>query len=140
MENLAALLAALATSIATFAHGALGYRWLIAQMGTVKMRPTELSIRLFGGDDVSAEVLGVTWHVVTAMFLASAVVLYLSAFGALQSKELLRFIAVLHAVTLVIGFIYMRRKLYLLRAPIPMTFSASMVATASFAWIASNSV
>jgi hypothetical protein len=140
MDNLAALPAAIAASVAVYAHGGLGYQWLTRQLSTVEMRPTALSVRLFGREDVSAEVLGVTWHSVTAIFAASAVALYLSAFGALESRELLRFIALVHAALLGIGLAYLSRRLEVLKAPIPLVFSAAMITTAAFAWIASNSL
>jgi hypothetical protein len=140
MDNLAALPAAIAASVAVYGHGVLGYRWLIRQLSTVEMRPTALSARLFGPEDVSEEVLSVTWHVVTACFVASAAALYLSAFGALESRQLLRFIALLHAAFLAVGLLYLRRRLKIVKAPIPLVFSTVMVTTAVFAWIASDSL
>lgn len=139
-DNLAALPAAIAASVALFAHGAVGYRWLTAQLRATETRPTALSVRLFGPEDASAQVLGITWHAVTVIFLASAVALYLSVFGALESPELLRFIALVHAAILGLGLAYVRQRLRLLRAPIPLVFSAAMTVTAVFAWMASNSL
>jgi hypothetical protein len=140
-DNLVALPAAIATSIAVYAHGVLGHRWLTAQLRSVDMRPTEVSVRLFGPRDVSAQVFGLTWHVVTAVFFVSATALYLSAFGAIESLDLLRFIALLHASFLVVGVSYARGRLrQLVKAPIPMTFFACMATAAAFAWIASDSL
>jgi hypothetical protein len=137
--NLPALLAAVAASVAVCAHGIVGHRWLTAQLRSVDMQPTPLSTRLFGDGDASWQVFGVTWHAVTVVFLASAVALYLSAFGALDSRDLLRFIAIIHAAVLGVGLSYAWRRLDLFRGTIPPVFVAALVAAASFAWIASNS-
>jgi hypothetical protein len=45
--NLPALFAGLAASVGIYAHGILGQRWLVAQLGSVEMRPTPLSRNLF---------------------------------------------------------------------------------------------
>ncbi|HEX6713465.1 MAG TPA: hypothetical protein VF066_08765 [Thermoleophilaceae bacterium] len=138
--NLAALIAALADSVAVYAHGVVGHRWFMAQLRSVDMQPTDLSVRLFGPGDMSVRVFGVTWHVVTAVFLACAVALYLTAFGALESRELLRFIALVHAAFIAVGAFYAEKRLDALRKPIPLVFFTAMVVAASFAWIASNSM
>jgi hypothetical protein len=139
--NLPALFAAVAASVAVCAHGIVGHRWFMAQLRSVEMQPTHLSTRLFGDRDVSWRVFGVTWHSVTVVFLASAVVLYLSAFGAVESRELLRFIAIIHAAFLGVGLVYIEKRLdTLTRRPIPPLFVTAMVAVASLAWTASNSV
>jgi hypothetical protein len=112
----------------------------MAQLRSVEMQPTRLSTRLFGDRDVSWRVFGITWHCVTAVFLASAVALYLSAFGALESRDLLRFIASIHAAFLGVGLVYVEKRLDAVRRPIPPLFLTVMVAAASLAWAASNSV
>lgn len=113
--NLAALPAALAASIGVYAHGVLGHRWFTAQLHSVEMQPTPLSIRLFGPSDLSWQVFGITWHTVTVFFLATAVALYLSAFGALESRDLLRFIALIYAGFLAVGLIYTRGRVQVLK-------------------------
>ncbi len=138
--NLPALIAAVAASVGVFAHGIVGGRWLVEQLDSVDMHPTRLSTRLFGGDDVSAQVFGVTWHSVTAVFLASAAALYLTAFGALESRDLLRFIAILHAAILGVGLFYIELRPAAIAQPIPLTFLFAMVAAAGGAWIAASSV
>jgi hypothetical protein len=99
-----------------------------------------MSTRLFGPSDVSAQVFGVTWHSVTAVFLVSAVALFLTAFGSLESRDLLRFIAVIYATLLVVGLVHVKWRVESLVQPIPLTFFTCMVAAASGAWIASSSV
>jgi hypothetical protein len=112
----------------------------MAQLRSVEMQPTRLSTRLFGERDVSWRVFGLTWHSVTAVFLTSALALYLSAFGALESRDLLRFIAIIHAAFLGVGLVYIEKRLDVLRRPIPPLFLAVMVAVVSLAWAASSAV
>jgi hypothetical protein len=111
----------------------------MAQLRSVELQPTRLSTRLFGNRDVSWRVFGLTWHCVTAVFLASALVLYLSAFGAVESRELLRFIAIVHAAFLGVGLVYVEKRLDALARPIPPIFVTCMVAVATLAWAASSS-
>lgn len=138
--NLIALPAALAASIGVYAHGVVGHRWMTAQLRSVEMGRTALSARLFGPRDVSSQVFGLTWHIVTTVFLASAVALYLTAFGAVESRDLLRFLAILYAVFIAVALLVVRGRLLALRGPIPVVFFACMATAAAFAWIASNSV
>lgn len=138
--NLPALVAALAALVGVGAHGVLGHRWLVEQLRSVDMHPTRLSTRLFGDGNVSAQVFGVTWHTVTAVFLVSAVALLLTAFGSLENRDLLRFIAALYASFLVVGLIHVRGQVRSLLQPIPVTFFTCMVAAAGGAWLASSSV
>ncbi len=138
--NLPALFAALAASVGVCAHGIVGHRWLMAQLRAVEMRPTPLSVRLFGDHDVSLQVLGVTWHSMTVVFLASAVALYLAALGAIESRDLLRFISIVHAAFLGVGLVYVEKRLDALLQPIPVLFVTAMAAAAAFAWAASASV
>jgi hypothetical protein len=138
--NLPALFAGVAVSAGICAHGVVGHRWLATQLASAEMQPTPLSARLFGARDVSREVFGVTWHSVTAVFLASATALYLTAFGALESRDLLRFIAVLHASFLGVGALYVGIGRDAFRGLIPPLFVVGMTAAAVLAWVASNSV
>jgi hypothetical protein len=138
--NLPALLAAMAASIGVCAHGIVGHRWLVAQLRAAEMQTTALSARLFGDRNVTEQVFGVTWHSVTAVFFVSAGALYLSAFGALESRDLLRFIAVVHAAFLGVGIVYMGKRPEGLLQPIPLLFVAAMTTAASCAWIASDSI
>jgi hypothetical protein len=140
VSNLPALIAAVAAMVAVYAHGVVGQRWLTAQLRSVEMSPTSISTRLFGEGDVSWRVFGVTWHVVTTVFLGSAVALFLTAFGALESRDLLRFIAILHAAFLGVGILYADKRPAALRQPIPALFVAVIAAAASFSWISSNEV
>lgn len=137
--NLPALIAAVAASGGICGHGIVGHRWLMAQLGSVEMQPTALSARLFGDRDVTFQVFGVTWHCVTAVFVASALALYLTAFGALESRDLLRFIAILHGAFLAVGLVYLGRRPDGLLGPIPAVFAIAMTTATVSAWIASDS-
>jgi hypothetical protein len=138
--NLAALVAAVAASVGVLAHGVVGQMWLSAQLGTAEMEVTPLSTQLFGPSDVSAQIFGVAWHCITAVFLAAAGALYLTAFGAIASPGLLRFIAILYLAFLAVGGFYLFRGPRLLRGAIPPLFVTVMVGSAVLSWVASNSV
>jgi hypothetical protein len=141
--NFAALGGAVAASIGVLAHGVVGNRWLAAQLRVSERGPTgptELSTRLFGPANVAAPIFGVTWHSVTAFFLVAAGALYLTAFGVLESRDMLRFIAVVFAAFLAVGAYYIGPRVSGLRGPIPPLFVTAMTGGAVLAWIASNSV
>jgi hypothetical protein len=138
--NLPALIAAVAASVGVCAHGVVGGRWLGEQLGSVDMHPTRISTRLFGPSDVSAQVFGVTWHSVTAVFLVSAGTLFLTGFGALESRDLLRFIAVLFASFLVVALVQVKWRRDSVFQPIPLTFFTCMAAATTCSWLASNAI
>ena len=133
--NLPALFAAGAASVAVCAHGIVGHRWFMAQLRSVELQPS----RLFGDRDVSWRVFAVTWHCVTVVLLASAGALYLAAFEAVESRELLRFIAIIHTGFLGVGMVYLIKRLDMLTRPIPPIFVACMVVVSVLAWAASSS-
>ena len=58
MENVPALLAAVAGTVVTSVHGIVGHRWFMEQLDAVEMQPTPLSQRLFGDRDVAWRVFG----------------------------------------------------------------------------------
>jgi hypothetical protein len=138
--NLPALFAGLAASVGVYAHGVLGGQWLAAQLSSVEMAPTPFSVRMFGDRDVSWEVCRIAWHSVTVVFLASAAALFLTAFGVLDSRDLLRFLAVVFSAFLAVGLFYFDKELDALLRPIPVVFATGMIAIASLAWVASSSV
>jgi hypothetical protein len=140
IANTPALVAALSASVAVYAHGVVGHRWYTAQLRGVEMSPTPLSTRLFGEGDVSGRVFGTTWHIVTTVFAASAAALYLTAFGALESRDLLRFIALVHVAFLGVGLVHGDKRPAALRQPIPLVFVAVIATAAALAWVASDSV
>jgi hypothetical protein len=133
--NAPALVAAGAASVAVYAHGVIGHRWFTAQLRSVELPGS----RLFGDPDVSWRVFAVTWHVVTAAFAVSAAALYLTAFEAVESRDLLRFVAIMHAAFLGVGSIFLGPRLDLLARPIPPLFVSCMATVAVLGWIASNS-
>lgn len=132
--NVPALFAGVAASVVICAHGIVGHRWMMAQLSSVELQPT----KLFGDADVALRVFGVVWHIVTAVFLTSAVTLYLVAFGVVESRGLLRFISVVHAVFLGVGLVYLIPRPDAIFRPIPPVFVACMVGVSVLAWLASN--
>jgi hypothetical protein len=138
--NYPALIAGLGASVAVYAHGVLGHRWLMAQLDSVEMRPSAMSVHWFGDREVTRWVLGITLHSVTVVFLASATALFLTAFGALESRDLLRFVAIIHAAFLALGLFYIEKRLEAFAQPLPLLFATGMIVIASFAAVASNSV
>lgn len=132
--NVPALFAGGAASAVVCVHGIVGHRWMTAQLGSVELQPT----KLFGDGDVALRVFGVTWHIVTAVFTTSAVTLYLVAFGVVESRELLRFISIVHAVFLGVGLLYLIQRPDAIFRPIPPVFVACMVGVSVLAWLASS--
>lgn len=146
MDNPSALLAAAALVVVYSVHGVVGHRWFMAQLAAVEMQPTPLSKRLFGDRDVAWRVFGTAWHIVTAVFLASAAALALTAVGALESRDLVRFIAIIEVATLIVGMLYTVSGIYneksanVLSRPVPLLFAIGMVVATSLTWMASGSV
>jgi hypothetical protein len=138
--NYPALIAGLAASVGVYAHGVLGHRWLVAQLDSVEMQPTALSTRWFGDREVTRMVLDVTLHSVTVVFFTSAAALFLTAFGALESRDLLRFIAIIHVGFLALGLFYVEKRRDALAQPLPLLFGTGMTMIATFAAVASGSV
>jgi hypothetical protein len=138
--NYPALIAGLAASVAVYAHGVLGHRWLVAQLDSVEMRPTAMSVRWFGDREVTRWVLCIALHSITVVFLASAAALFLTAFGALESRDLLLFLATIHAAFLALGLFFVEKRRDALLQPIPLLFATGMSVIASFAAVAASSV
>ena len=127
-----AVLAAVSASVAVCAHGIVGHRWFTAQLRTAALRPT----RLWGDADIARRVFAVSWHLVTAIFAASAVTLFLFAFGAVESTEVLRFVAVVHAAFLGLGLVYLRDRLEALARPFPALVVTCLAGVSVFPWLA----
>lgn len=72
----------------------------------------------------------------TAVFVASAVALFLFAFGAVESREVLRFVAIVHAVFLEIGLAYFGKRLEALARPFPALVVACLAGVSVFPWLA----
>jgi hypothetical protein len=129
--NVPALFGAGAASTAVWAHGIVGQRWFVAQLGSIALRPT----KPWGDADV-------TWRVFAGRvahrdgglpcFGCDA---YVVAFG-VESRELLRFISIVYAVFLGIGFVYLSKRLDRLRRPFPVVVLTCLVGVSLFAWLA----
>lgn len=130
--NVPAVLAAISASAAVCAHGIVGQRWFTAQLRPVALRTT----KLWGAADIAWRVFAVSWHLVTAVFLASAVTLFLVAFEAIESRALPHFVAIVHAAFLGIGLVYFRKRLKALAQPFPALVVASLAGVSVFPWLA----
>lgn len=127
-----ALLAGISASAAVYAHGVAGHRWFGVQLRKESLRPS----RLWGDADTAWRVFAISWHLVTAVFLASAFALLLFAFGAVESRELIRFVAVVHAAFVGIGLACFRKRLLALARPFPAFVVASLAGVSVFPWLA----
>ena len=130
--NSLALGGAAAASVLVIAHGGIGHVWHRAQLRDVAFKPTAL----VGDADAAHRFFQVTWHLVTVLFLATAVVLFALAFEAYQSAVVLRSIAVVYVVVIAVCLAYFAPRPGALLKPIPMVASVSMVAIVGFAWCA----
>lgn len=130
--NVPALIAALLASVAVWAHGIVGQRRFVAQLGSVELQPT----KPWGDADVTRRVFAIAWHIGTAVFLASAVVLFLIALGSVESRELLRFVAVVHAAILGIGLAYLSKRLETLERPFAALVVTCLAGVSVFPWFA----
>jgi hypothetical protein len=133
MES-AALVAALGDTVAVLVHGVVGYRWAMQQLRAVGLPASSL----FGDADVGLRVFQVTWHAVTAVFAVSAAALYLVAFDAVDSADLLRFITAVHLAVLLVGLAVMVRRLDALLGRIPPVFVTCMTSVTVGSWLASR--
>ena len=75
-------------------------------------------------------------HIVTAVFLTSAVTLYLVAFEAVESRELVHFISIAYAVFVGIGLLYFGKRLAALARPFAAVVVACQVGVSVLAWLA----
>ena len=133
MDNVPAFLGGIFAVILVVAHGGIGHFWSSAQLRDVRLRPT-----LIVGDEVIAHrMFTVVWHIVTVTFAASATVLFMTAFGELDNRALLRFVAVAHALFAAAAGAVCATRLDAFLHPIPAVAGISMSGVTIFAWIAS---
>lgn len=130
--NLPALVAAGAASVLVYQHGIVGQRWFVAQLSSVQLEPT----KPWGDADITRRVFAVAWHLVTAVFLASAVTLYLAAFEAVESRELLGFISIAYAGFIGVGLLYFGKRPGALARPFAAVVVSCLVGVSAFAWFA----
>jgi hypothetical protein len=133
MDNTPAFVAAVGASVLLIAHGIVGHFWSRMQLREARLMPTMII-----GDDVLAHrMFAIVWHIVTCTFAASAITLYLAAFGAVGGSAILRFISAAHASYLILGGALFATRLDAFLRPIPLIAAVSMLDVAVFAWIAS---
>jgi hypothetical protein len=128
------VLAGAADTVAVLVHGVVGGRWAREQLHAVELP----ELQLFGDADVGRRVFYVTWHVVTAVFVVCAATLYLMAFDAFDSAELLRLVAALHLAFAVVAIVLFARRLDALAGRVPPVFAACMGTVTVACWLASR--
>ena len=124
--------AAVADTVAVVAHGVIGYRWAADQLRAVQLPASAL----FGDAEVGIRVFRVTWHVVTAMFVMCAAVLYGMAFGGERNEGVLLFIASLHAAAILVALLVFVRRMDAVLRPIPPVFFVCMTTVTVGCWLA----
>src|SRR5262245_14497277 len=100
-EVLAAIAAAADVGLVV-AHGVIGHRWHLAQLRPATFQPTAL----VGDADLARRFFTITWHLLTVVFVASALAFALAAAGEVRSPPLLRFVAASHGGFLVVALAY----------------------------------
>ena len=129
------LLAALADLAAAVVHGLVGHRLILVPLKYARL----FSTRAFGAADMSRRVLVVTWHLTTATFAASALMMSLWASGTVPSGSGPLFVAAMHASFLLIGLAVMTPRITsVFRRRIPVTFVALMTTVAVMGWLGSS--
>jgi hypothetical protein len=132
--DVALVLAGAADAVAVLVHGVVGGRWARQQLAAVQLPDSAL----FGDADVARRVFGVTWHAVSAVFVVSAATLFLMAFDAFDSVELLRFLAALHLSFAVVALLLFARRVDALAGRIPPVFATCMGTVTVATWLASR--
>jgi hypothetical protein len=129
------LMAALADLAAAVVHGLVGHRLILVPLKYARL----FSTRAFGAADVSRRVLVVTWHLTTATFAASALMMSLWASGIVPGGSGPLFVSAMHATFLLIGLGVMGPRISgLFRRRIPVTFVALMTTVAVMGWLGSG--
>jgi hypothetical protein len=129
--NVYALGAGVAAAVLVIAHGAVGHGWHRAQLRYVTFAPTTI----VGDADSARRFFGVTWHLVTVFFGATAVALFAIGSGQYTSPEACRFIALTYAAVIAVAMAYFAPRLRAILKPIPAIASLSMVALVLLAWL-----
>ena len=115
-------------------HGVIGHGWVTRQLDGVTLKDS-----LWWRDaDLARRVMFIAWHFVSIAFLALAIALLAVGVGEVQSRTLLRFVALTDAAFALVGFAILgRRILAAARAPMAIMAVPALVLAAVMAWIAS---
>ena len=126
------LVAAVADVLAVAVHGYVGHRLFLTPLKEEKLFPA----RGFGGAEASRGVFVVTWHVVTAVFASSAVMMALLAFGAVNSSAAARFLSAMHVSFLLVALAVNAKRIgRMWKRPIPVVFGLVMTTVALMGWL-----
>lgn len=127
------LVAALADLTAVVVHGVIGHRIIMTPLGHERLFAT----RAFGGADMSRRILLVSWHLVTAAFACSSVMMFVLASGIVTSVPGALFLSAMHVSFLLIALLVVGRRVGLLLRPIPSAFVTCMTTVAVMGWLGS---
>ena len=126
------LVAALADVLAVAVHGYIGHRLFLTPLSDDRLFPA----RGFGDAAASRSVFVVTWHVVTAVFASSAVMMALLASGAVSSAPAARFLSAMHVSFLLVALAVNARRIgRMWKRPIPVVFGLVMTTAAVMGWL-----
>ncbi|HEV3474232.1 MAG TPA: hypothetical protein VG602_02580 [Actinomycetota bacterium] len=131
------LIGAVADLLAVAVHGVVGHRLILARLTNDHL----FSTAAFGDAAATRRVIIVSWHAVTAAFLASAAMMFLLAFGAVTSRPAALFVSALHAGFLAVGFAAgSSRIIGLIKRPrlIPVGFFTVMTTVVVMGWLGSR--
>jgi hypothetical protein len=133
--NVLALIGGLGQVVVFVGHGVIGHGWLTRQLDGVTLKDS-----LWWRDpDLARRVMFIAWHFVSITFLAFAIALVAIGAGELQSRALLRFIALCDAAFAIAGAAILgRRILAAARAPMAIAAVPALVLAAVMAWIAAG--
>jgi hypothetical protein len=130
--NVYYFLAMIASGTAAIVHGVVGHRVMLLPLGVDRL----FSTRAFGDEENGRRVFIVSWHIPTAVFAVTACAMGMLTFGLTTSSELPRFISVLYATFLPLGWVVAgRRWQSLVVRPIPVAFFTCVTTVAVTGWL-----
>ena len=116
-------------------HGYVGHRLILTPLTRERL----FSTGAFGDADMTRRVLVVTWHVVTAAFGSSAVMMFVWALGGLDGRSGPLVVTVMHASFLLVGLAVVGGRFRGLVKwpvrPIPVGFVTLMTTVAVMGWL-----
>ena len=125
------LVVALVDLWGVFMHGYVGHRNFLTPLRADQL----FSTRLFGDAAWSRKVFIVTWHIVTAVFAASAGMMLLMAFAGVDSRPAALFVSTLHISFLLVALVVSGRRIAWPPRRMPLAFVTGMSTAAVMAWL-----
>ena len=126
------LVAAVADVLGVAVHGVVGHRLFLTPLSDDQLFPAPG----FGEAGATRRVFVVTWHVVTAVFACSAVLMVLLASGAVTSAPAARFVSAMHVSFLLVALAVSGTRIgRMWKRPIPVAFFFVMATVALMGWL-----